>query len=95
MKNFCLNMRRAVEQREGASILLLPVAKQIHPFFLHRAHQALNARNSSELLYEFKDLDLPNGVRDVASFVLGLLQSKGLESRVITKRGDLIAATGI
>ena len=29
----------------------------------------------------------------MASFVLSLLQSKGLESRVITKRGNLIAAT--
>ena len=29
----------------------------------------------------------------MASFVLLLLQSKRLESRVITKRGDLIAAT--
>jgi hypothetical protein len=42
-------------------------------------------------LYEFKDVDLPNGIQVVALFVLS--QSKGLESRVITKRGDFIAAT--
>jgi hypothetical protein len=40
-----------------------------------------------------KALDLPNEGRTMASFVLLLLQSKGLESRVITKRGDLIATT--
>jgi hypothetical protein len=57
-----LDIRRAVQQREGASILLLPLANWIHlssPSF-----------ECKEFLYEFKDLDLPNEIRIMASFVL-------------------------
>ena len=82
-------IRHAVRQKEGASILLLPVSHFIPPLPI----SSRSSFASREFLHEFKALDFPNGVRVVASFVLLLLQSKGLESRVITKRGDLIAAT--
>ena len=45
-----------------------------------------------EFLYEFKDLDLPNEVRVVASFVLVQWRTDKPETRV-NLGGDLITAT--